>query len=97
MSLDDKVKPAFICTPSLRPYNEKCHQTVLGVSASYRQRLALDHTVAYAVLFHALSYAAKGNITKHLSNRGAIKLLWGHRIPTAHLGCAEVERLHTYD
>ena len=52
--------------------------------------LALYHTVAYAVFFHALSYAVKGNITKHLSNRGAIKLLWGHCIPTAHLGCAEV-------
>ena len=87
MSLDDKVKPAFICMPSLRPY--KCHQTVLRVSASNPQRLAaLDHTVAYAALFHALSYAVEGNITKHLSNRGAIKLLWGHRIPTAHLGCA---------
>ena len=81
MSLDDKVKPAFICTPSLRPYNEKCHQTVLGVSASYRQRLALDHTVAYAVLFHALSYAAKGNITKHLSNKGGDQTVMGSPHP----------------
>ena len=95
MSLDDKVKPAIICTPRLHPY--KCHQTVLGVRAFHRPRLVLDHTVAYALLFQALSYAAEGNITKHLSNRGAIKLLWGHRIPTAHLGwdVLEVERLHT--
>ena len=66
------------------------NQTVLGVSASHHQRLALDHTVAYAVLFHALSYAAKGNITKHLSNKGGDQTVMGspHPNATPHLGCA---------